>query len=48
MIVNRSDYQYVYATIPANCEGVPSIMFMAHMDITPECVGEDITPRWSR
>lgn len=44
MIVNRSEYQYVYATIPANCEGVPSMMFMAHMDITPECVGEDITP----
>ena len=44
LIVNRSEYQYVYATIPANCEGVPSIMFMAHMDITPECVGEDITP----
>lgn len=44
LIVSRSDYQYVYATIPANCEDVPSIMFMAHMDITPECVGEDITP----
>lgn len=44
LIVNRSEYQYVYATIPANCEGVPSMMFMAHMDITPECVGEDITP----
>lgn len=44
LIVSRSDYQYVYATIPANCEGVPSMMFMAHMDITPECVGEDITP----
>lgn len=44
LLVNRSEYQYVYATIPANCEGVPSMMFMAHMDITPECVGEDITP----
>lgn len=44
LIVNRSEYQYVYATIPANCEGVPSIMFMAHMDITPECVGGEITP----
>lgn len=44
LIVSRSEYQYVYATIPANCEGVPSMMFMAHMDITPECVGEDITP----
>lgn len=44
LIVSRSEYQYVYATIPANCEGVPSIMFMAHMDCTPECVGGEITP----
>lgn len=44
LIVSRSDYQYVYATIPANCEDVPSIMFMAHMDCTPECVGGEITP----
>lgn len=43
LIVSRSDYQYVYATIPANCEGVPSIMFMAHMDCTPECAGGEIT-----
>ena len=44
LIVSRGDYQYVYATIPANCEGVPSIMFMAHMDCTPECAGGEITP----
>lgn len=44
LIVSHSDYQYVYATIPANCEGVPSIMFMAHMDCTPECAGGEITP----
>lgn len=44
LIVSRSDYQYVYATIPANCEGVPSIMFMDHMDCTPECAGGEITP----
>ena len=44
LIVSRSDYQYVYATIPANCEDVPSIMFMAHMDCTPECDGGEITP----
>lgn len=44
LIVSRSKYEYVYATIPANCEGVPSIMFMAHMDCTPECAGGDITP----
>lgn len=44
LIVSRSDYQYVYATIPANYEDAPSIMFMAHMDCTPECVGGEITP----
>ena len=44
LIVSRSDYQYVYATIPANCEDVASIMFMAHMDCTPECEGGEITP----
>lgn len=44
LIVSRSEYQYVYAMIPANCEGVPSIMFMAHMDCTPECAGGEITP----
>ena len=44
LIVSRSDYQYVYATIPANCEGVPSIMLMAHMDCTPERAGGEITP----
>lgn len=44
LIVSRSKYEYVYATIPANCEGVPSIMFMAHMDCTPECAGGEITP----
>ena len=44
LIVSRSEYQYVYATIPANCEDVASIMFMAHMDCTPECEGGEITP----
>lgn len=44
LIVSRSEYQYVYATIPANCEDAPSIMFMVHMDCTPECDGGEITP----
>lgn len=44
LIVSRSEYQYVYATIPANYEDAPSIMFMAHMDCTPECDGGEITP----
>lgn len=44
LIVSRSKYEYGYATIPANCEDVASIMFMAHMDCTPECDGGEITP----
>lgn len=44
LIVSRSKYEYVYATIPANYEDAPSIMFMAHMDCTPECAGGEITP----
>lgn len=44
LIVSRSKYEYVYATIPANYEDAPSIMFMAHMDCTPECDGGEITP----
>lgn len=44
MKVSRSEYGYVYATVPANTEGLPSIMFMAHLDVTPECVSGNIKP----
>ncbi len=36
---------YVYATIPANCEGMPSIGFIAHMDTASDAPGENIKPQ---
>lgn len=45
MTVKRSGSEYVYVKIPANIKRkVPSIMFMAHLDITPEAPGGDIRP----
>lgn len=42
--VTRSESEYVYVKIPANVKGVPSVMFMAHLDITPEAPGGEIKP----
>ena len=43
--VTLSDDFYVYVDIPANIKGnVPSIMFMAHLDVTPEAPGNGIKP----
>ena len=36
---------YVYATIPANCEGMPAIGFIAHMDTASDAPGENIKAR---
>ena len=36
------DNGYVYASIPANCEGMPSIGFIAHMDTASDAPGENI------
>lgn len=33
---------YVYASIPANCEGMPAIGFIAHMDTASDAPGENI------
>ena len=33
---------YVYGSIPANCEGMPSIGFIAHMDTASDAPGENI------
>lgn len=47
--VTLSDDQYVYVDIPANVkDSVPSILFMAHMDVTPEAPGKGIKPRVHR
>lgn len=43
--VTLSDDYYVYIDIPANIKrAVPSILFMAHMDVTPEAPGNGIKP----
>ena len=43
--VTLSDDYYVYIDIPTNIKKtVPSILFLAHMDVTPECNGHGIKP----
>ena len=40
-----SDDYYVYVDIPSNIKkNVPAILFLAHMDVTPECNGQGIKP----
>ena len=36
---------YVYASIPANCEGMPAIGFIAHMDTASDAPGENINAK---
>ncbi len=36
---------YIMATLPANCEGKPTIGFIAHMDTAPDASGKNIKPR---
>ncbi len=36
------EHGYVYGSIPANCEGMPSIGFVAHMDTASDAPGENI------
>lgn len=43
--VTLSDDYYVYIDVPSNIKKpVPSILFLAHMDVTPECNGQSIKP----
>ena len=43
--ITLSDDYYVYVDIPSNIKkAVPSILFLAHMDVTPECNGQGIKP----
>ena len=44
--ITRSKDQYVYVKIPSNISGkeVPSLMFMAHLDVTPEAPGQNVNP----
>ncbi len=47
--VTLSDDYYLYIDIPSNTKKqVPSILFMAHMDVSPEAPGTDIKPQVHR
>lgn len=47
-IVLSDDY-YIYVDIPSNVkDSIPSILFMAHMDVTPEAPGKGIKPQVHR
>ena len=44
--VKMSPYYYIYVKIPSNIkQTVPSVMFMAHLDVTPEANGNGIKPQ---
>lgn len=43
--VKVDKYSYVYASLPANTEGVPAIGFISHMDTSPDCSGRSIKPQ---
>lgn len=47
--VKMSPDYYIYAKVPSNIKKkVPSVMFMAHLDVTPEANGTDINPQVHR
>ncbi|MCM1079855.1 MAG: hypothetical protein NC344_09160 [Bacteroidales bacterium] len=47
--ITLSDDYYIYVDIPSNVSGnVPSLLFMAHMDVTPEAPGRGIKPQVHR
>ena len=37
---------YVYATLPANVEGIPTIGFIAHYDTAPDYSGTNVNPQF--
>ena len=44
--VEMDEHAYVYATLPANTKKpIPTIGFIAHMDTSPDCSGENVKPR---
>lgn len=44
--VELDENGYLYATLPANTDrAVPTIGFIAHMDTSPDCSGQNVMPR---
>ena len=43
--VEVDPFGYVYATLPANVEGITTVTgFVAHMDTSPDFTGTNVTP----
>jgi tripeptide aminopeptidase len=38
------EFGYVYATIPGNVSGAPTLCFCSHVDTAPDCSGTDVKP----
>ena len=43
--VRVDEYSYVYATLPASCEGMATVGLLAHMDTSPDMPGGGVKPR---
>ena len=44
--VELDENGYLYATLPANSDKkIPTIGFISHMDTSPDCSGENVSPR---
>ncbi|MDE6717154.1 MAG: peptidase T [Muribaculaceae bacterium] len=44
--ISLDDNGYLFATLPANCEGdIPVIGFIAHIDTSPDMSGRNVNPR---
>ena len=43
--ITHSDESYVYAELPANSDVKTVVGLIAHMDTSPACSGEDVTPQ---
>ena len=44
--VEMDSMGYIYATLPANTKkDIPTIGFISHYDVSPDCSGKDIKPR---
>jgi tripeptide aminopeptidase len=43
--VYQTEYGIVYATVPGNVPGVPTVAFVAHVDTSPETTAKDCNPQ---
>ena len=44
--ITLDEHGYLFATLPANTtRNVPTIVFIAHVDTSPDVTGKDVNPR---